>query len=57
MISTYLVDTIILLIAAVIAVPFFKVIKLGAVPAFLIAGVVVGPYGLGYAAVAVRPSR
>lgn len=47
MVSTYLVDIIILLIAAVIAVPFFQAIRLGAVPGFLIAGVVVGPYGLG----------
>lgn len=47
MISTYLFDTIILLIAAVLAVPFFQAIKLGAVPGFLIAGVVIGPYGFG----------
>ena len=47
MISTYLVDIIILLIAAVVAVPFFQAVKLGAVPGFLIAGVIVGPYGLG----------
>ena len=47
MISTYLIDIIFLLIAAVIAVPFFQAIRLGAVPGFLIGGVVVGPYGLG----------
>ncbi len=47
MISPYLVDIIILLIAAVIAVPFFQAVKLGAVPGFLIAGVIVGPSGLG----------
>ncbi len=35
------------LLASVIAVPFFQAIRLGAVPGFLIAGVVVGPYGLG----------
>lgn len=45
--STYLVDVIILLIAAVFAVPFFQIIRLGAVPGFLIAGVIVGHYGLG----------
>ncbi|WP_455217448.1 monovalent cation:proton antiporter-2 (CPA2) family protein [Kaarinaea lacus] len=45
--STYLVDVIILLIAAVLAVPLFQAIRLGAVPGFLIAGVVVGPHGLG----------
>jgi monovalent cation:proton antiporter-2 (CPA2) family protein len=47
MISAYLVDIIILLIAAVIAVPFFQVVRLGAIPGFLIAGVIVGPSGLG----------
>jgi len=47
MISPYLVDIIILLTAAVIAVPFFKLIKLGTVPGFLIAGVIVGPSGFG----------
>lgn len=47
MISTYLVDIIILLIAAVVAVPLFQSVKLGAVPGFLVAGVLVGPYGLG----------
>ncbi len=47
MISTYLIDIIILLLAAVIAVPFFQAIKLGAVPGFLIAGVIVGPSVLG----------
>ena len=47
MVSTYLVDVIILLIAAVIAVPFFQSIRLGAVPGFLIAGVIVGHHGLG----------
>ena len=47
MISTYLLDIIILLMAAVIAVPFSQAAKLGAVPGFLIAGVIVGPSGLG----------
>ena len=47
MISPYLVDIIILLIAAVIVVPFFQAVKFGAVPGFLIAGVIVGPSGLG----------
>lgn len=46
MISSYLIDIIILLIAAVIAVPLFQALKLGAVPGFLIAGICVGPYGL-----------
>ena len=47
MISPYLIDIIILLMAAVIAVPFFQAVRLGAVPGFLIAGVIVGPSGLG----------
>jgi len=46
-ISAYLLDIIILLVAAVIAVPLSRVAKLGAVPGFLIAGVIVGPSGLG----------
>ena len=45
-ISVYLLDIIILLIAAVIAVPFSRTARLGAVPGFLIAGVIVGPAGL-----------
>jgi glutathione-regulated potassium-efflux system protein KefB len=47
MISQYLIDIIILLVAAVIAVPAFQALRLGAVPGFLISGVVVGPSGLG----------
>ncbi len=47
MISAYLLDIIILLMAAVIIVPFFQTARLGAVPGFLIAGVIVGPSGLG----------
>ena len=47
MISTYLVDIIILLVASVVTVPLFQAARLGAVPGFLIAGMIVGPYGLG----------
>ncbi len=47
MYSVYLTDIIILLIAAVIVVPIFQLARLGAVPGFLVAGVVVGPSGLG----------
>jgi monovalent cation:proton antiporter-2 (CPA2) family protein len=47
MITAYLLDIIILLLAAVIAVPFFKAARLGVVPGFLIAGVIVGPSALG----------
>jgi monovalent cation:proton antiporter-2 (CPA2) family protein len=46
-ISVYLADIIILLLAAVIAVPISQAARLGAVPGFLIAGVAVGPSGLG----------
>jgi len=44
----YLIDIIILLSAAVIAVPLFQSLGLGAIPGFLVAGVVLGPSGLGY---------
>lgn len=44
----YLTDIIILLSAAVIAVPLFQSMGLGAIPGFLVAGVVLGPSGLGY---------
>ncbi len=47
MTSDYLVDLIVLLAAAVIVVPACQVVKLGAVPGFLIAGLMVGPAGLG----------
>jgi monovalent cation:proton antiporter-2 (CPA2) family protein len=43
----YLTDIIILLAAAVIVVPFSRFARLGIVPGFLIAGIVVGPSGLG----------
>ena len=42
-----LTDVIILLLAAVILVPISRLIRLGAVPGFLIAGIVVGPSSLG----------
>lgn len=44
----YLTDIIILLSAAVIAVPLFQSLGLGAIPGFLVAGIVLGPSGLGY---------
>ena len=43
----YLTDIILLLLAAVIAVPLTRIIGLGTVPGFLIAGVVVGPSVMG----------
>ncbi len=45
--SSYLIELIILLGAAVITVPLFQALRLGAVPGFLVAGIVVGPSGLG----------
>ena len=39
----YLTDIIILLMAAVITVPLFRLAGLGTVPGFLVAGVMVGP--------------
>ena len=44
----YLIDNIILLSAAVIAVPLFQSLGLGAIPGFLVAGIVLGPSGLAY---------
>ncbi|MCP4283371.1 MAG: universal stress protein [Gammaproteobacteria bacterium] len=44
----YIIDIIILLIAAVIAVPLFQRLGFGAVLGFLVAGTVVGPWGLGF---------
>ena len=44
----YLTDIIILLAAAVIAVPVFQSLGLGAIPGFLVAGIVLGPSGFGY---------
>lgn len=46
MISAYLSDLVILLIAAVVVVPLFQLARLGAVPGFLVAGLIVGPSGL-----------
>jgi len=44
----YLIDIIILLAAAVITVPLFQSLRLGAIPGFLVAGVVLGPSGMGF---------
>jgi monovalent cation:proton antiporter-2 (CPA2) family protein len=46
-VATYLLDIVFLLTAAVIAVPVFRAIGLGVVPGFLVAGILVGPSGLG----------
>ena len=42
----YLTDIITLLLAAVIVVPLFQSLGLGAIPGFLVAGVILGPSGL-----------
>jgi monovalent cation:proton antiporter-2 (CPA2) family protein len=44
----YLSDILILLAAALIAVPLFQRLKLGSVLGYLFAGVMVGPWGLGF---------
>jgi len=44
----YIVDILILLAAAVITVPLFQRIGFGAVLGYLAAGIIVGPWGLGY---------
>ena len=46
--TDYLVDILILLAAAVIAVPLFRRLGLGSVLGYLAAGVLVGPWGLGF---------
>ncbi|MDT8319741.1 MAG: monovalent cation:proton antiporter-2 (CPA2) family protein [Xanthomonadales bacterium] len=47
MYSSYLVDILFLLAASVITVPLFQAARLGSVPGFLAAGMIVGPSGLG----------
>jgi monovalent cation:proton antiporter-2 (CPA2) family protein len=44
----YLTDILLLLSAAVIVVPLFQALRLGAIPGFLVAGIVLGPSGLGF---------
>ena len=44
--ANYLLDIVILLSAAVVAVPLFRSAGFGAIPGFLVAGVLVGPSGL-----------
>jgi monovalent cation:proton antiporter-2 (CPA2) family protein len=46
--TNYIVDILILLAAAVIAVPFFQRLGLGSVLGYLVAGVIIGPWGLAY---------
>ena len=46
--TEFLTDTIVLLAAAVIVVPLFQSFGLGAIPGFLVAGIVLGPSGLGF---------
>jgi monovalent cation:proton antiporter-2 (CPA2) family protein len=46
MMANYLLDIVILLTAAVLAVPLFRAAGFGAVPGFLVVGVLVGPSGL-----------
>jgi monovalent cation:proton antiporter-2 (CPA2) family protein len=46
--TDYIIDILILLTGAVIAVPLFQRIGLGAVLGFLVAGALVGPWGFGF---------
>ncbi len=46
MLSNYFLDVVIMLAAAVAAVTSLRIVGVGALPAFLIAGIVVGPSGL-----------
>ena len=45
--TNYIIDILILLTAAVIAVPLFHRLGLGGVLGFLVAGALVGPWGMG----------
>ena len=45
MMANYLLDIVILLTAALVAVPLFRAAGFGAVPGFLVAGILVGPSG------------
>ncbi|QEP43308.1 potassium transporter KefC [Ectothiorhodospiraceae bacterium BW-2] len=47
MLSSYLNDIVFMLLGAVVAVPLFQLLRFGVVPGFLLAGVLVGPSGLG----------
>jgi len=46
MMANYLLDIVILLTAAIVAVPLLRAAGFGAVPGFLVAGILVGPSGL-----------
>lgn len=46
--TDYLADILVLLGAAVVAVPLFRRLGLGSVPGYLAAGVTVGPWGIGF---------
>ncbi|MFP5406042.1 MAG: potassium transporter, partial [Gammaproteobacteria bacterium] len=45
--SPELVNAVVLLAAGVLAVPLFKRLRLGSVLAYLVAGLAIGPFGLG----------
>ena len=47
MADAYLLDLLWMLITAVVVVPLFQMARLGAVPGFVVAGLLVGPEGLG----------
>lgn len=46
MLPDFFLDIVFMLTAAVVAVPLFRIVGLGALPAFLVAGIAVGPSGL-----------
>ena len=46
--TNYLADILILLAAAIVAVPVFKRLGLGSVLGYLTAGAIVGPWGVGF---------
>ena len=44
----YLIDILVLLAGAVVAVPIFQRLGLGSILGYLIAGIIVGPWGFGF---------
>ena len=46
--TCYLIDSLVLLAAAVLAFPLFQLLRMGAVLGFLAGDALVGPWGLGF---------
>lgn len=46
--NNYLLDILIILTGIVVIIPIFKRLKLGTVPGYLFAGILIGPFGIGF---------